>query len=167
MEMIIKNVPKRLEFGDYGNWGTLVPESLYLRTINGDTIHAVITWNYGKDDGRTIDLCHDELHEIDFESFGTTLESELEKIGYKRNEVQKLRDVWYVIKEEDGTIIPFEKFEVQFDYVKPGEFGWTENKVIICKTRGEKAAIKYAERCVDYPSWMHNISVVKVGSVDE
>lgn len=167
MEMITKNVPKRLEYGIEGNWGTLIPESLYLRTISGDTIHAVIKYNYGKDDGRTIDLCHDELHEIDFESFGTTLESELEKVGYKINEVQQLRDKWYIIKEEDGTIVPFEKFEVKFDYVHPGQFGYTENKIITCDTRGEDKAIKYAERCVTYPSWMNNITVTKVGNINE
>ena len=165
--MITKNVPKKLEFGMEGNWGTLVPESLYLRTINGDTVHAVITYNYGKDDGRTINLCHDELHEIDFESFGTTLEAELGKIGCKVNEVQQLRDKWYIIKEEDGTIVPFEKFEVKFDYIHPGQFGYIENKVITCETRGADKAIKYVERCVNYPSWMHNITVTKVGNVNE
>lgn len=165
--MITKNVPKRLEFGMEGNWGTLIPESLYLRTINGDTVHAVITYNYGKDDDRTINLCHDELHEIDFESFGTTLEIELEKVGYKTTEVQQLRDRWYIIKEEDGTVIPFEKFEVKFDYVHPGQFGYTENKVITCDVRGERKAIKYAEGCVMYPSWMHNVVVTKVGNVNE
>lgn len=167
MEMITKNIPKRLEFGVEGNWGTLIPEEVSIATYNNFDIHAVIKYNYGKDDGRTINLCHDELHEIDFESFGTTLEAELGKIGYKVNEIQQLEDNWYIIKEEDGTIIPFEKFEVQFDYIKPGEFGWTENKIIICKTRGEKDAIKYAERCVNYPSWMHNITVTKVGNVNE
>lgn len=167
MEMITKNVPKRLEFGVPGNWGTLIPERLYLRTINGDTIHAVIKYNYGKNDGRTIDLCHHELHEIDFESFGTTLETELENIGYKVTEVQQWRDEWYIIKEEDGTIIPFEKFEVKFDYVHPGEFGYTEDKVITCDARGEDDAIKYAEGCVRFPSWIQNITVTKVGSVNE
>ena len=167
MEMITKNVPKRLEFGMEGNWGTLVPESLYLRTINGDTVHAVISYNYGKDDGRTIDLCHDELHEINFESFGTTLENELEKIGYKRNEVQQLRNKWYIIREKDGTIVPFERYEVKFDYVHPGEFGYTEKKSISCETRGEDKALKYAERCMMCPSWMHNVTIVKVGDIDE
>ena len=167
MEMITKNVPKRLEFGMEGNWGTLIPEEVSIVTYNNFDIHAVIKYNYGRDDNRTINLCHDELHEIDFESFGTTLEAELGKIGYKVNEVQQLRDKWYIIKEEDGTIVPFEKFEVKFDYIQPGQFGYTENKVITCDARGEDKAIKYAERCVTYPSWMHNISVVKVGNVNE
>lgn len=167
MEMITKGIAKRLEFGEEGNWGTLIPEDISIVTYDNFHIHAAITWNYGKGDGRTINLCHDKLDEIDFESFGTTFEAELEKIGYKVNEVQKFRDKWYIIKEEDGTIVPFERFEVKFDYVHPGTFGYTENKVITCEARGEERAIKYAERCVDYSSWMHNITVLKVGNVNE
>ena len=167
MEMITKGIAKTLEFGDEGNFGTLIPEAIYLRTINSDTIHAVITWNYGKDDGRTIDLCHEELHEIDFESFDTTFEAELNKIGYKINEVQKHRNKWYIIKDANGDIIPFEKFEVRFDYVQPGEYGWTEEKFITCETRGEERAIKYAENCVFYPEYIKNINVVKVGNINE
>lgn len=167
MEMITKNVPNRLEFGVEGNWGTLIPEEVSLVTYNKSDVHAVIKYNYGKDDGRTINLCHDELHEVDFESFDTTLEAELEKIGYKRNEIQQLGNKWYIIKNEDGTVTPFEKFEVKFDYIYLGQFGYTENKVITCETRGEDRAIKYAERCVSYPSWMHNVTVTKVGSVNE
>ena len=167
MEMITKGIAKRLEFGEKGNWGTLIPEDIRLETCNNSTIHAIIKYNYGENDNRTINLCHDELDEIDFESFGTTLEAELEKIGYKMNEVQKFRDKWYIIKEEDGTIVPFERFEVKFDYVHPGTFGYIENKVITCEARGEERAIKYAERCVDYSSWMHNIVVLKVGNVNE
>lgn len=167
MEMIRKNTPKKLEFGMEGNWGTLIPEEVSLVTYNKSDVHAVIKYNYGKDDGRTINLCHDELHEVDFESFDTTLEAELEKVGYKRHEIQQLGNRWYIIKNEDGTVTPFEKFEVKFDYVHPGQFGYTENKVITCDVQGEARAIKYAERCVSYPSWMHNVVVTKVGNVNE
>lgn len=167
MTIIKKDTPVKLEFGDYGNWGTLIPEGLYLMTSNGTDICAVIKYNYGKNDSRTIELCHNELHEINFESFGTTLENELEKIGYKRNEVQQLRNKWYIIREKDGTVVPFERYEVKFDYVHPGEFGYTEKKSISCETRGEDRALKYAERCMMCPSWMHNVTIVKVGGTDE
>lgn len=160
MEMITKNVPKRLEFGMEGNWGTLIPEEVGLVTYNKYDIHAVIKYNYGKDDGRTINLCHDELHEVDFESFGTTFEAELKKVGYKTNEVQQLRDRWYIIKEDDGTIVPFEKFTVEFDYLEPG-FNNPTHRRIECETRGKERAISYATSCVFYPNRISNIVVVR------
>ena len=160
MEMITKNVPKRLEFGMEGNWGTLVPESLYLRTINGDTVHAVITYNYGKNDGRTIDLCHENLEEIDFKSFDTTVVEELNKIGLKEKEVQIFKNQCYIIKEDDGTIVPFEKFTVEFDYLEPG-FNSPTHKRIECEARGKERAINYAKLCVFYPNRMSNIVVVR------
>jgi hypothetical protein len=95
MEMITKNVPKRLEFGDYGNFATLTPENLTIEKF-GNTLCAVITWNYGPNDNRTIELCHEELNEIDYESFNTTLEAELNKIGYTSNQLEPYLGRYYV-----------------------------------------------------------------------
>ena len=95
MEMITKNVPKRLEFGMEGNFATLTPENLIIKKF-GNTLCAVITWNYGPNDNRTIDLCHDELNEIDYESFNTTLETELNKIGYTSDQLEPYLGSYYV-----------------------------------------------------------------------
>ena len=117
MEMIIKDTPKRLEFGMEGNWGTLVPEDVKIEVFDTDHLCAVITYNYGKNDDRTINLCHDDLLEVDYESFGTTFETELNKLGYKRNEVQDLGKRWYIIRLEDGTVVPYAKYKVSFDRI--------------------------------------------------
>ena len=95
MEMITKNVPKKLAFGDCDNFATLIPENLTIEQF-GNTLCAVITWNYGPNDNRKIELCHKELNEIDYESFDTTLETELNKIGYTSNQLEPYLGRYYV-----------------------------------------------------------------------
>ena len=87
MEPVIKGKTRKVEFGDYGNFADLTPEAVHL--VNYDKhapIHAVVTYSYG--DGRTIDLCHDRLVEIDFESFDTTFDDELSAIGYSQEGIK-------------------------------------------------------------------------------
>ena len=158
MKEFIKGKEVTIEFGNYDNFVDITPDSFCLESY-GSTIEALITAHYS--DGREIEFVHENLNDIDFESFGTTFESELNKIGYKENEVQQVRNKLYIIKEKDGTIIPFEKFTVKFDYVHPGVYGYTEEKVMNFEVRGEEQAIKFAEHYVEYPSWMQNIVVEK------
>lgn len=96
MEMIKNGVPTRLEFGDYGNFATLTPEAVSIERFGPTHLSAVITYNYGKDDSRVIDLCHDNLAEIDYESFGTSYESELDKIGYTPDQIRSYLNRFYV-----------------------------------------------------------------------
>ena len=166
MEMIIKNTPKTIEFGDYGNWGTLVPESVKIEKFGVSHLSAVVTYNYGKDDNRTINLCHNELEEIDWESFDTTFEAELAKLGLKQNEIQKLRNEWYIIKLDDGSVVRYAKYQVSFDRVSSvtgkvlssGKHEWI--------SQGETKAIEQTKRWErDYT--LGNITVEKIGEINE
>lgn len=152
--MMIKNgVSRRIEFGDYDNWGTLVPEAVSLTV---DHYHKVIgtriTYNYGPNDNRKIDLCGDKVEEIDFESFGTTFEAELAKVGYTREEVQFNGATLHIIKREDGTIVPIEKFKVTFEY-KNGS-----NEEVVCYGQGEEGAIN----CATHRRWNYYDTIVNV-----
>lgn len=166
MEMIIKDTPKRLEFGMEGNWGTLVPEDVKIEVFGTEHLCAVITYNYGKNDNRTINLCHDDLLEVDYESFGTTFETELNKLGYKRNEVQDLGKRWYIIRLEDGTVVPYAKYKVSFDRISSydgrvlssGTHEWT--------SQGEAKAIEQTKRW-ERNYTLGNIKVEKVGTFGE
>ena len=163
MEMITKNVPKRLEYGIEGNWGTLVPEAVKIEKFGDSHICAVVTYNYGKNDNRTINLCHDELLEVDYESFDTTFEAELDKLGYKRNEIQKLSKEWVIIKNDDGEVIPYAKYRVSFDrlsckgnVISSGSHEWV--------SQGEEEAIKQNQKWER--NWtLGNIVVEKIGEI--
>ena len=158
MEIVKKNVAMRVEFGDYNNWAILVPEALKL-TKMADKIYAIITYNYGLNDKRTIDLCEHEIVNIDFNSFSTTFEKELKKLGYKSSEVQFHKNKLYIIKDKNGKIVPFEKYLVTYDYT---EYGYTEEYSIKCETRGPDCAINYAKACTKFPALMQNIRVKKI-----
>lgn len=162
MEMIIRNIPRNLEYGIPGNWGTLIPKDVKLVTYNNSNIHAVIKYDYGKNDNRTINLCHDELHQINFESFGTIFEDELEKIGYKPNEVQQLGNKWYIIKDENGIITPFEKFKIEYDYEEPGPYSYIEHKTKECEVQGKDNALKWIQKYERFSNRITNIVITKI-----
>lgn len=165
MEMITKNVPKRLEFGMEGNWGTLVPEAVKIEKFGSSHICAVITYNYGKDDDRTINLCHNDLLEVDYKSFGTTFEAELEAIGYKKNEVQKLRDEWHIIKTADGQVRPYAKYLVHFNRIYAnGTISAEYTHECICQS--EEEAIEQTKRWDRYFT-IGNFVVEKIGDINE
>ena len=63
-QRIIKNQPVRLEFGDYGNFATLIPTKLVITKPN----YHIVRMSYGRNDIRTIDLCF-SLEEVDTASF--------------------------------------------------------------------------------------------------
>lgn len=164
MEMIINNVPKRLEFGDYGNWGTLVPEAVKIEIFGESHLSAVVTYNYGKNDNRTINLCHSELDEVDWESFGTTFEKELIKLGLKTNEVQKLRNEWHVIKMKDGSVIPYAKYKVAFDRLSSYDGSVLSSDVNECIAQGEERAIEQTKKW-ERNYTLGNIKVEKIGEI--
>ena len=138
--MIRNGVARRIEFGDYDNWGNLVPEAISLRVDRyAKTIGTCITYNYGPNDNRKIDLCGDRVDEVDFESFNTTFEEELAKVGFTMEEVQFSGDKLHIIKMEDGSIVPIEKFKVTFEYRN----GMTEE--VVCCAQGPEKAIKWAD----------------------
>lgn len=161
MRNISKGTEIVIEYGDYDNFVNVTPVSFYLKSYNDYEVSAVVKGTYR--DGREIEFVEDKVGSIDFNSFGTTLTTELTNLGYKENEVQFLDTKLYIIKNEDGTITPFEKFQVDYDYTK---WGITTHKSVECVVRGEDRAIRYAERC-EYLGKMDNITVTKVGSVNE
>lgn len=167
MDMIRKGIERDLEFGDYGNKGTLTPEAVQLKTYDYRKIHAIVTYRY--DDGRTIDLAHDNVDNIDFESFGTTFEKELSNIGYRPNEVQFRKASafnysynvgLYIIKKEDGSIVPYEKFLVTYDVVWPNGAG-TSREETKCEAQGEMGAIEYVKHINSFKR-ISNIRATKV-----
>ena len=165
MEMIIKNVPKGLEFGTYGNYGTLIPESVKIEKFGSTHLYAVITYNYGPNDDRTIDLCHDELMGVDYESFGTTFEEELAKLGYKRIEIQKLSGGWHIIKTADGQVRPYAKYLVHFNRIfANGSISADCTHECICQ--GEEEAIEQTKRWERYFP-IGNFVVEKIGDINE
>lgn len=163
MEKFIKGIARVIEFGDYDNFVKITPDSFYFKSYNKHKISAVFTAHY--DNGHTIEFVDDNIAEIDFSSFGTSVAAELAKIGLKESEAQFLRKQLYIIKNDDGTTTPFEVFKVSFDYGTYSQYSSLDRRTIKCTTQGEAAAIRYAERCVSYPSHMHNITVEKVGEV--
>ena len=161
MNKIIKGVEIRIEYGDYDNFVNITPVSFYLKTYDNSKLSAVVKATYR--DGREMEFVEDNVGTIDFESFNITLAYARVGLNYKENEVQFQGNNLYIIKNADGTITPFEKFKVEYDYTTPGYFGGTERKSRECETRGEDRAIEYAKRCEWYPDRMSNIVVTKIG----
>lgn len=120
---IVKNKPQELEFGDYGNRGTMIPIAIEKISEISRTLSVHILWSYDDKTERTIVLCEDDLEAVDYESFGTTYEAELAKLGITPEGVQSFGSGaykrYYNITEKDGTIIPYQKFIVTYDVVHP------------------------------------------------
>jgi hypothetical protein len=120
---IVKNVGQKLEFGDEGNYGRMVPIAFdRVMTFGGNSVLSFcLVWDYADGTGRTIKLCHDNPEDIDFESFGTTYEQELKKVGLSSSQVQVISGSTgkkaYNIKDKDGTIRPFYDYEIDYDFV--------------------------------------------------
>lgn len=158
MKKIIKGVATTFEYGDWDNFVTVIPEKISLNRIS-DRIFADIDSKstYGMETNFT----QDNIEEIDFESFGTTLEAELNKIGFEENEVQFYGEELYVIKNEDGTITPFEDFKAEFDY-KVMPYGYIEHKIVTHKSRGEEKFLRYVN-FIGYDSkFISNLKIEKV-----
>lgn len=149
--MIKNGVVRRIEFGDFDNWGDLVPEAISLRVDRySKTIGTCITYNYGPNDNRKIDLCGDHVDEIDFESFNTTFEEELAKVGFTKDEVQFNGGKLHIIKMDDGSIVPIEKFKVTFEYRN----GNAEE--VVCYGQGVDGAIN----CAKHRRWHYYDTIV-------
>lgn len=157
MKKFIKGVATTIEYGDWDNFVTVIPESVSFRTISG-TIYAIVEAHYK--DGREANFTHDDIEEIDFESFGTTFKDELNKIGFEENEVQFYGKL-YIIKNEDGSITPFETFKAEFDY-KVMPYGYVDHKIVTYKTRGEEAMMKYLKFIGYEPEFISNLKIEKV-----
>lgn len=69
MERIIKNIPVKLEVGDYDNFMTLIPQEIISQYKCNGMLYPeyIIKFSYPNDD-RTINLVISE-GEIDFKSF--------------------------------------------------------------------------------------------------
>lgn len=67
MERIVKNQPIKIEFGDYGNFHTMIPKEILEHRPN-DYYKVLIRWQYPNSE-HTIDLWEQSDKNIDFESF--------------------------------------------------------------------------------------------------
>ena len=67
MNKIIKNKPMKIEFGDYGNFATMIPIEI-LEYRPNDYYKVLIRWQYLNSDS-TIDLWEQSDKNIDFDSF--------------------------------------------------------------------------------------------------
>ena len=67
MERIVKNQPIKIEFGDYGNFHTMIPKEILEHRPN-DYYKVLIRWQYLNSDS-TIDLWEQDDTIVDFDSF--------------------------------------------------------------------------------------------------
>lgn len=157
MKKFIKDVETTIEYGEYDNFVKVIPESVKLRRIN-DNIYALIEAH--NLNGNSLEFTEDDIQSIDFESFDTTFKEELDKIGFKENEVQFYGKL-YIIKNEDGSIIPFETFRAEFDYeVMP--YGYIDHKVVTGRTRGTDAFLKYIGYIGYKSAFISNMKIKKI-----
>jgi hypothetical protein len=161
-QKIIKDQVQKLTFGDYDNTGNMIPRELQkIERYSSGSLFAHILWDYNDKTGRTIVLCEEDLDNIDYESFGTTFEKELAKIGLKPEEVQKRRyGRFQVISQPDGSIIPFSDYTVEFDFVNRKGFPYHHEKVDVYDVQGEEKAIQYVKNSnSSYGSYVTNFRV--------
>jgi hypothetical protein len=154
---IIKGVKQNIEFGDYGNYGSMIPiEFDRIMTFHGNPVLSFcLLWDYNDGTGRTIKLCHDNPDDIDFESFGTTFEQELKKVGLSIDEVQVIdNDRAYNIKDADGVIRPFYDYEIDYDFVDEQDSAEAEHpKHRIGPFRTEERARDYFKKYIEKYIW--------------
>ena len=67
MKIIIKNQPIKIEFGDYGNFATMIPIKILEHKPDG-YYKVLIRWKY-PNSNQTIDLWEQNDQSVDFESF--------------------------------------------------------------------------------------------------
>lgn len=67
MERIVKNQPIKVEFGDYGNFRTMIPKEILEHRPN-DYYKVLIRWQYLNSE-HTIDLWEQDDTIVDFDSF--------------------------------------------------------------------------------------------------
>ena len=67
MERIVKNQPIKIEFGDYGNFRTMIPKEILEHRPN-DYYKVLIRWQYLNSE-QTIDLWEQDDKIVDFDSF--------------------------------------------------------------------------------------------------
>ena len=67
MERIVKNQPIKIEFGDYGNFCTMIPKEILEHKPN-DYYKVLIRWQYLNSE-QTIDLWEQDDKIVDFDSF--------------------------------------------------------------------------------------------------
>lgn len=157
---IVKGVNKRIEFGDYDNYGNLIPAEFdHVMTFSGNPkLSFCLLWDYADGTGRTIKLCHDNPEDIDFESFGTTFEQELKKVGLTLDEVQVIDSYpdrcAYNIKDADGVIRPFYDYEIDYDFVYEEDNVDAEHpKHRIGPFRTEERARDYFKKYIEKYIW--------------
>jgi hypothetical protein len=157
---IVKDLKQNIEFGDYDNYGNLIPSAFDgVMTFSGNPkLSFCIVWKYADGTNRTIKLCHDNPDEIDFESFGTTFEHELKKVGLSVDDVQII-DTYdgpraYNIKDADGVRRPFCDFEIDYDFVDEKDNDMANHpKHRIGIFRSEEQARKYFKEYIDKYIW--------------
>jgi hypothetical protein len=67
MKRIIKGQPIEIEFGDYGNFNTMIPIEI-LKYRPGEYYNIFMRWQYLNTDC-TVDLWGQDAKDVDFESF--------------------------------------------------------------------------------------------------
>lgn len=157
---IVKGLKQNIEFGDYGNYGSMIPiEFDRVMTFHGNPILSFcLVWDYDDKTGRTIKLCHDNPEDIDFESFGTTFEQELKKVGLSIDDVQVIDShgerVAYNIKDDDGVRRPFYDYEIDYDFVDERDNADAEHpKHQIGPFRSEERAREYFKKYIERYIW--------------
>lgn len=111
--MIVKGVTANICFGGYDDCvADLTPVELKKIERCGDILTACILYEYP--DGRSIVLTENKLREVDYSSFGTSLESEIEKTGLKMEDVKEYPSGEFNIMYHRGYSQKFE-IEVEFE----------------------------------------------------
>jgi hypothetical protein len=157
---IVKGAKQRIEFGDYDHYGNMIPAEFdCVMTFSGNPVLSFcLVWSYGDGTGRTIKLCHDNPEDIDFESFGTSYEQELKKVGLTPEEVQVIDGYpeprAYNIKDADGVIRPFYDYEIDYDFVDERDNVDAEHpKHRIGPFRTEERARDYFKKYIEKYIW--------------
>jgi hypothetical protein len=161
---IVKGIKQNLEFGDYGNSGSMIRiEFDHVRTFPGNPVLSFcLVWSYNDNTGRTIELCHNNPEDIDFESFGTSYEQELKKVGLTPDEVQVIdrypEPRAYNIKDADGVIRPFYDYEIYYNFVDNNFFDVPDDdpnkpKHRIGPFRSEEQAREYFNKYIKKRIW--------------
>ena len=162
---IVKDKKQNLEFGDHGNYGNMVPiEFDRIMTFQGNSkLSFCLVWSYDDGTGRTIELTHDNPEDIDFESFGTTFEQELKKIGLNTDEVQIIDSYpdrcAYIIKDSDGVMRTFQDYEIYYNFVDNNFYDIPDEdpdkpKHRIGPFRSEERARNYFDKYIKNRIWV-------------
>lgn len=138
------------EVGDFKHYGRLIPQELVGICDDHGFLFTEIRWAYNDKTNRTIVLRENDLENVDYESFGTTYDAEIQKLGLTPEGIQIIGFGNYRrycnIMEKDGTIVPFEDFVVSYDIVHPKTGVIIEHGEKEVQARGAQRAIERVQQ---------------------